>query len=127
MREPTPEELAQKKTRAKGKKKKAEGPTVIINVKGMVDEWGWVLKTTKELEDDKQERLRIKKAVEGKKNQDPKEVAENKRKEFEEQWGHLNVRRRRARVGKLEREEEWARLLESGRQQGIAAAEHKGA
>ncbi|KAF8484243.1 hypothetical protein JB92DRAFT_2837029, partial [Gautieria morchelliformis] len=126
MREPTPEELQQKKTRAKGKKKKAEAAGVIINVKGMVDQWGWIVKTSEKLERDKQERLRIKKAVEGQKIQDAKAVEEKKRKEFEEEWGHLNVRRRRARVGKLEREEEWARLLESGRQQG-AQAEQKAA
>ena len=126
MREPTPEELEQKKIRVKGKRKKVEGPTLLINTKGMVDEWGWVLKTPEDLERDKQERLRIKKAIEGKKIQDPKEAEEKKRKEFEEEWGHLNVRRRRARAGKLEREEGWARLLESGRRQGMVAANIKG-
>lgn len=125
MREPTPAELEQKKTRAKGKKRKAEGPTVVINVRGMVDQWGWVLKTSKERDHDKQEQLRIKKAVEGQKIKDPKEIEEKKRKAFDEEWGHLNVRRRRARVGKLEREEEWARLLERGRRQGIAEAQQK--
>jgi hypothetical protein len=120
MREPTLEESEQKKTRAKGKKRKAEGPTVFINVKGMVDQWGWVLKTPKEWERDKQERLRIDMAVEGQKTKDPKVIEEKKSKEFEEEWGHLNVRRRRARVEKLEREEELARLLERGRQQTVA-------
>ena len=86
-REPTPEELKQHKTLAKRKKKKTERPTVVINAKGMVDEWGWVLKTPGDLERDTQEQLRITKAIEGKKIQDPKEA------EKMEEWGHLNVQR----------------------------------
>ena len=122
MRDPTSEELAQKKTRAKGKKQKTEVLTAVINVKGMVDQWGWVLKTPKELDHDKEERLRIKKAIEGQKIRDPKEIEEAERKEFEEEWGHLNGRRRRARAEKLEREGKWARRLEIEREQGEAAA-----
>ncbi|KAF8578486.1 hypothetical protein K439DRAFT_1663709 [Ramaria rubella] len=119
MREPTPEELAQKGRRLKGKKKQASNtPMAIINVKGMVDQWGWVLKTPEDLEFQKEERLRIQKAVEGQKQLDPEKLKEEAQKKFAAEWEHLNVRRRRARAGKLEREEKWARLLEGERQAG---------
>jgi hypothetical protein len=129
VRDPTPEELARKNERpskARMKNRSAGGPPlapVVFNVKGMIDQWGWALKTPGELETEKEERSRIRKATEGQKMLNTKKYEKAKRNRFEEEWGHLNVRRKRARVGKLEREEEWARVLDRGRQEGRAEAE----
>ncbi|GJJ08492.1 hypothetical protein Clacol_002710 [Clathrus columnatus] len=123
MRVPTPEELAQKTSKKKNKKSKnSNASSVTINVKGMVDEWGWVLRTPEEAEKMKQEEKRIKNALEGQKLLDVKQLEKDKRVRFLELWGHLNVRRQRARAEKLEREEkktiELEKLREEGRKEG---------
>lgn len=126
MRDPTLEELARTNERPSKSGRKNGRPCglpVVFNVKGMIDQWGWTIKTADDLDAGKREQLRVQKATEAQKLLDTKRSGKEKRKTFEEQWGHLNVRRRRAREGKLKRDEDWARVLERGRQVGRAAAE----
>lgn len=119
MREPTLEELQQRKSKNKGKKGKAFNKSLVtINVKGMVDQWGWVLMTSKEIDTARQEEDRIKKAIEGQKSLDEKKVEKDIRVRFMEQWGHLNPRRQRARAEKLDREQKKVTQLERVREEG---------
>jgi hypothetical protein len=125
MRDPTPEELAVKKSKGKGKKAKAMNAAVTVNVLGKVDEWRWMIKTPKEEEAETKERTRIEKAIIGQARLDPKKMEKEKRVKFNLEWGHLNVRRQRARVGKLEREDSRASMLENRREEGRREAEEQ--
>lgn len=119
MREPTAEELEQKKSKNKGKKaKSANSSLVTINAQGMVDQWGWILRTPKEIEKAGQEEERVKKAIEGQELLDKKKVEKDLRVRFMEQWGHLNPRRQRARVEKLERDQKKVAQLDKVREAG---------
>ncbi|KAF8515309.1 hypothetical protein BU17DRAFT_93578 [Hysterangium stoloniferum] len=125
MRDPTPEELAVKKSKGKGKKSKAANAAVTLNVLGKVDEWGWVMTSTKEEAAEMKERARIQQAIAGQGRLDHKKVAKERKVRFNLEWGHLNVRRQRARVEKLERENKKASIVENMREEGRREEEEK--
>ncbi|KIJ51283.1 hypothetical protein M422DRAFT_26696 [Sphaerobolus stellatus SS14] len=113
-REPTPQELEIKKQ----KKTKKSAVKVVINRKGLVDEWRWTLdqpKTQKEIIHDV---LRIEKAKEGQERWKKKKLEKAKKVAFLEEWGHLNVRRQRARPKKLARTEALAAIVAEAREEG---------
>jgi len=118
-RPPTPEELALARRSGKGRKGLATNTKIpSLTPQGLINEWGYRVQDPPTEEQREADALRLERAKEGQVKNQRKVLEKREKVAFSEEWGHLNLRRQRARVEKLDRQAELAKELEKFRERG---------